>query len=337
MAAELSAGLHPATKSSVRQTQGFRFYRQTLLAAIIFALTTVGSMPAIAAMPKAPLPKATRGTSAKHVKISWKKIKGVNNYAVYYSTSPFWSRSKYLGVRTTRNVVYHKSAKRGVVYYYWIAYYRNGKWWWSKTRYCGGFKKPAIPKPTASYNTSSSFVKVTWKSSGTEYYYIYRSNSPDFSTASQVGLCGSGTSFRDTSVVPGEDFYYWVAPVCWDRSSGAMYRFSNRKLYAKGYRSLSIPVPSLMRTWSSDYETTDHVTISWTQVFGADKYYIYRGTSSIFGKSQYVGTVAKSNIGTAYYKDYSVVHGECNYYWVCPVGKSHWQYDALMFRWVYVY
>ena len=71
---------------------------------------------------------------------------------------------------------------------------------------------PAVPTNLrASDGTSAAYVDVTWNAaSRAETYQVYRSDAADES-GSAMGNQVTGTSYRDTSAVPGVTYYYSVA------------------------------------------------------------------------------------------------------------------------------
>lgn len=93
-----------------------------------------------------------------------------------------------------------------------------------------------VPTPTASYGTYTSYIKVTWSSvsGATKGYYIKRSTSSNYSSATTIATASkSSCTYYDSSAVAGRVYYYWVCPHDGETS------YYNTSKYAQGLRATS--------------------------------------------------------------------------------------------------
>lgn len=89
-----------------------------------------------------------------------------------------------------------------------------------------------VPTPSVSYGTYTSYIRVTWpRVSGANGYYIKRSTSSSYSSATTLKKVGSSVvALNDSSATAGRIYYYWVCPI-----SGSKYWYNTGK-YDYGYR-----------------------------------------------------------------------------------------------------
>jgi hypothetical protein len=156
---------------------------------------------------------------------------------------------------------------------------------------------------SATDGTYTDKVRVSWSSvSGADRYYVYRATSSGGSYSSLGYVTGTYTYKDDTSAVPGTIYYYSVKTY----DNGL---YSSYSSYNSGWRSYSAPSrPTGISATDGTY--TDKVRVSWSSVSGADRYYVYRATSS-GGSYSSLGYVT----GTYTYKDdTSAVPGTIYYY-----------------------
>jgi fibronectin type 3 domain-containing protein len=249
--------------------------------------------------PRPPEPvnvQASDGTFTDKVRVTWDAVSGVTNYEVHRSTSEG-------GVKTllgspTGTSFDDSTADAGELYYYWVKAC-NGPRCSVFSDYDTGWQKPLPPESVqASDGTSTDEVQITWDSStGATSYKVYRA----------VSLVGtktfrgstSGTTFNDTSGVPGMIYYYWVR-AC----NGS--RCSDYSAYDTGW--IKPTPPSSIQASDGSYE--DKVRVYWSTSWGATSYEVYRATS-VGGTKTKIGSPS----GTVY-DDATAFPGTTYYYWV---------------------
>mgnify|MGYP005850720211 FL=1 len=172
---------------------------------------------------------------------------------------------------------------------------------------------------SATDDTSTSQVTVSWTaSSGAVSYYVYRDTAYNGSYATSVGDTAS-TSINDTTATPGTVYYYKV-------KAYANSVYSDFSGYDSGVRRMSVPGSFT----ASDNTDTAQVALSWTAVTNAQRYYIYRATSST-GTYSYISYVT----GTSY-NDTGATPGVQYYYKVRSYANGYYSdysgYNAGMRR-----
>lgn len=162
----------------------------------------------------------------------------------------------------------------------------------------------AVPKPvTASY---TDCVRVSWcASSGATHYQLWRATSSSFSCAVRIGTF-TCTAVRDTTAIPGVNYYYWVRPynsrwICHDNSK-----------YTLGRRQVTVPWPTA--SWKN---YTSCVKVTWPASPYACYYKVYRSSGQNFCSSTYLGKTSGR-----VWNDATAIPGAKYWYWVCPVGRN---------------
>ena len=235
-------------------------------------------------------------TNATSAKISWSSVSGATKYYIYRASSI--SSGSYSLVSTTTSTSYTNSGlTSGSTYYYRVAAYKSGLG--NKSQPAGvklSFSAPVITKacPTGTTSVSLSWDKV-YNATG---YYVYRSTSSS-GTYSKIATV-SGTSYSNSGLTSGTTYYYKVA--AYNSSSTSS---------LSGYKSV---MPTSCQTPTIYYGTansTNSITIKWTNVPNATSYYVYR-SSSASGTYTKIATVNRTSYnntglssGTTYY--YKVV------------------------------
>lgn len=163
--------------------------------------------------------------SYKSVKVSWKKVSGVDGYQIYRSKSKSTGYTKLATTSSTSKVV---SANVGQGYYYKVRAYKkqNGK------TYYGSFSSPKgyrnyMSKPSFSVSsTSKKKAKATWKKvSGASGYYVqFASNSSFTKSLKKVKVNSSKLSATISGVSSGK--YQYVRVSCYKTING-------KKVYSK--------------------------------------------------------------------------------------------------------
>lgn len=298
------------------------------LAMIAAALLLFCVQPALAV--SVPTPTASGNTSGStgylgYVKLTWKKASGAKKYIVYRSASKKWGKRVKLK-ETKSRTFYDTSAKPGRTYYYWVCPVTSRYMYYNKGKYANGSRGLGTVRPTASWDTYSSCVKVKWGkpkyASYVKKYKVYRADTSNFNSAVLVGTTKKKTrTFNDTSAIAGVAYYYWVCPV--GKNGRGWY---DKAKYRKGRRhGYTIPAMVIHRY-------ADHITLSWNAVPGAVKYRVCFGPTTSYWDSYYIDTTARS------FNDYDYDDTTVRYYWVCPVDKfGDWRYNTSRYLEGYLY
>lgn len=206
--------------------------------------------------------------SYKSAVISWSKVNGADEYAVYVKNA---STGKWSRKTTVKGTSYTASATCGQSYTYTVralkkqdgktvmsAYDKNGVTF--KTKLTAPVLKKAVSKQ---YNQ----INISWeKVDGAQKYYVYRKTAN--SGYKQIGTTEE-LNFTDSKVSCGSTYTYTVRA----------YRVQGDIKYTSGYdkdgkTATAVPATPVLKTISgSDYEK---INVKWNAVSGADTYYVYR-------------------------------------------------------------
>ncbi len=246
-------------------------------------------------------PAATISTDAASGKptLKWNAVDGATKYEIWRATS---STGEYVKYYTTTGTSYtNTSAVAGYTYYYKVkaicgaSSYGDSAFSAVKSITCDC----AAPVLTISTSAASGKPTLKWNAvDGAAKYEIWRATSKDGEYVKYYTT--TNTSYTNTSAVAGSTYYYKVKAIC-ERSSYGDSAFSAIK-----YITCDCAQPVVSITTSSG-----HPKLSWKAVDGADRYVIYRATSSggTFYKydttTKTTYTNSSATAGTTYY--YKVV------------------------------
>jgi fibronectin type 3 domain-containing protein len=239
---------------------------------------------------------ASDGTFTDKVLISWDPLTGATSYEVYRATSE--AGTKTLIGSPTGTSFDDTTAVTGTLYHYWVKACVDG-YCSAYSDYDTGWRNIIAPGNLQASNGSDlNKVVVTWDSStDATSYKIYRATTAG-GTKNYRGS-RSGTSFNDTSAVPGKMYYYWVKACIGSKCSS----FS---AYDTGWRMLT-PLSSIQ---ASNGTYTDKVRVYWSTSWGATSYEVYRASSSVGTKTK-IGSPSGTSL-----EDTSATPGITYYYWV---------------------
>lgn len=141
-------------------------------------------------------------------------------------------------------------------------------------------RKFTIPPPTAVTGVSATDgtlvnqVRIVWNYSETaEYYSIFRSNTNDSGTASEIGARVTATSYFDNTAVPATTYYYWVRA----ENEGGVSDFGSADL-GSAREAPPIPPASISAT---DGGHDNRIVLNWSPVPGADQYRVYSAVNAV--------------------------------------------------------
>lgn len=203
---------------------------------------------------------------------------------------------------------------------------KPSRWSFIRTAFCalalalcstGAFAATwTVYKPTASISYTS-YIKVTWpKSYGATYYYIYRSTSSSWYSASLLKRVSSSvTTLYDYGVSKNRKYYYWICP-----GNARNYSYNTSKY---DWGQLKNTTPVIPYITASDNTYKGYVKLTWPAVSGATSYQIYRSTSASYSTATRVWT---GSARTVYDKSASL--GYKYYYWVRAKVNGVWYYNS---------
>ena len=128
----------------------------------------------------------------------------------------------------------------------------------------------ATPKPSITTVASSGKPKLTWDSvQGASSYEIYRATSTD-GTYSKIGSTQE-TSYTDKKATEENKYYYKVKAICGNNTS------CNSKFSTVKSITCDLARPTVT---ASNVSSSGKIKLTWDKISGADKYTVYRATSS---------------------------------------------------------
>lgn len=141
-----------------------------------------------------------------------------------------------------------------------------------------------------------------------KYYTVYRSSSNDFNSASKIARLPFGdVSYRDSSLVGGETWYYWLNAT---DISGNTSVFSE-SASATAIDNIAPSAPQQVEA-SADFEA---VTLTWRKNTESDlaNYGLYRSEENIPNTATQIALIAKTD---TLYTDRNVENDVTYYYWM---------------------
>lgn len=163
----------------------------------------------------------------------------------------------------------------------------------------------AIPAPTGVTATDSSHsykIVVSWSASASAYT-IYRGTVDAAHSSSPVATVNGATSWEDTDVIPGQEYYYRVQ--AFGTNSASELSDSDVGQAAEG-------PPETPEIYSiSDNLYTDRIQLAWSSVEHASGYEILRGTSQELAEAASIVV-----IGGTTFQDTEAQAGIRYFYWI---------------------
>ena len=256
--------------------------------------------------PSTPVITGTNNPDNGKCKITWKADSNVEKYVIYRATSSTGSFSKYDTIKGSNTSYTNTSTTVGSTYYYKIKAigYDGTETAFSNTvnRTCDC----ARPVVTAGNNSTTGKVTLKWNAvDGAKEYAIYRATSVD-GTYSKMYTTTS-TSYTNTSAKAGTTYYYKVMAL-------SSYSYADSAYSVVVSRACCCAAPVVT---SGNSASSGKVTLKWAAVEGADKYEIWRATSSSGTYTKYYTTVYTS------YTNTSSVAGKTYYYKVKAVSSAN--------------
>ncbi len=233
------------------------------------------------------------------VKVSWSKVTGAKNYAIYRAEykNGVWSDWTAVNVVGAVTSYVDTTTKNGVKYVYTV-FAINGD---SVSTYKESPEMVYIAAPTAKIANASNGIKVSWnKISGATGYTVYRS---EYTNGKWSGWKNMGTakadksSWTDKSVKSGTQYRYTVRTVSGKLTSS--FKATGGLVY------LSTPTVKIANASTG-------MKLTWSKITGAKSYIVYRSEytggkwsgwkkiSTVGAVTSTVDTTAKSGVNYKY-------------------------------------
>ena len=247
------------------------------------------------------------------VEIKWQKISGVTSYTIERYTGQDW---RDIGTSSSDSFTdvgadFHDGLASGTTYQYRVYYKVGATTKRTAIKSIAYYASPEIQDVTVDQNKFT----VTWKAvPGVSLYRVFRrlSTTESWQRIAEV----SGTSYTDTSVAAGLNYYYTVRCLSADGKS-----------YISGHDMIGKKADYIGRpTLISTSVDNAGIVFKWNAVGGVTKYQVYRRTdSSSWEKYDSLQTVT-GDVGT--YTDTAATSGQKYYYTVaCDDGSKQSDYD----------
>lgn len=249
-----------------------------------------------------PKVKVSTTSSSGKVKLSWGKISGAKSYYVYRATS---KSGNYTKIKTTTSTSFTDSdASVGKTYYYKVkAIASSSSANSAYSEILSGKRICAQPDLVVKISTSTGKPSLSWdKVSGAKEYKVYRATSK--SGEYKLIKTTTSTSYKDTSAKVDDDYWYRVDVV--GKTDGTD---NKKESPVKIHTTCAKPSASIKLS-------SNKPKLSWKEVEGTTKYYVYRATSKS-GKYTKVKTTTSLS-----YTDTSAKKGKTYYYKVKAVASN---------------
>ena len=237
------------------------------------------------------------------IKVSWKKVAGATNYEIYRKEAGATSWD-YVGTTSKSRLYYidsdveHKNTYRYTV----RAYNDEGVSYYNKD----GISRKYVKAPSVkSFKNTTSGVYLKWgKVSGASSYRIYRkTGSGDWELIKKLN--NETFTYTDKNVKSGVKYSYMVKAVVSGTVSGG---------YTKTIEYLKKPVIK------SAESTKTGITVNYSKVAGADKYYVYR---RLKGEDDWTKIATVKGGSKVSYTDKKAKKGKTYYYTVRAYSGSY--------------
>ncbi len=211
---------------------------------------------------------ASDGALFTKVRITWNSVPNAEKYYIYRSTV---SNGSYTEIGNTNTTLYEDStAGVNTNYYYKIKAYSSSAEYSEYSSIDKGYWEFLPPTGiSASDGIYFEKVNISWNpAANSEKYYIYRSTTSN-GVYSEIGNTNI-TFYNDYTALKDNTYYYKI------KSYSSIVGYSVYSSWNYGHWDFLPPSNVL----ASDGNYTNKVQITWNNVPGAEKYYIYRSKIS---------------------------------------------------------
>jgi len=241
---------------------------------------------------------ATDNTTADGISITWALTSNTSSYRVLRSGTNDPVSAVEIAAGLTATSFLDDSITAGSVFYYWV----------QGTNLAGDSPLSSFDSgerrvgPPANFTASDGIhfdkIALSWDPSPSAISYtLFRSETDDPATATQLATGISATSYNDLTANLGTDYYYWIMAVSNNGSS---------EMSASVTGSRQLPGPEDL---SINLESSASIGLSWTAAPQATGYTIYRGISENPENATEIGQTSSLN-----FTDTTAIHGQV-YQW----------------------
>lgn len=147
--------------------------------------------------------------------------------------------------------------------------------------YIGSDCQPAFSQ------TSKPYISISWtdNSSNETGFKIYRSETSTKPTTAYQAVAANNTRFSDTSVTPGQIYYYWITAYNSTGESsvvGPQSQYAPRDVHIQNLKASNI--------------TPNSITWTWEAVSGVSDYYLNLTSSDLVSSTETSATYTKNNL-----------------------------------------
>ncbi len=199
-------------------------------------------------------PEVTLALTTSSIEVTWDAVDGAEGYTVYRlaSSSSYATTYTVNDPDTTSYTVGNVS--NGTKYYFWVEAYAGDTKSFVSEKKSICYLKPVLTAADGS-------ITVSWESvSSATSYEVYRKTTGSYT---KVGTT-TDTSWSDTSVTGGITYTYQIRTICGDETD-----------YSVEVSRIYLDAPALI----SVENVAGGMSVTWETVDGAEKYYLYRGSS----------------------------------------------------------
>ncbi len=216
-------------------------------------------------------PKAA-STGYNNVKVTWSAVAGAGGYQVWRSKTP--SGGYTLAATTASTSHTNTGLATGTMYYYKIRAYRTVSGVRQYSAYTAAVSAKPVPAAVSGAKAVSvgySSVKVTWSAvAGAGGYQVWRSTTA--SGGYKLVATVAGTASTSSGLSTGTLYYFKIRA----------YRTANGVRHYGPFKAAvsAKPVPATVTGAKAARASSSSIKLTWNAVLGANKYEVYRATSS---------------------------------------------------------
>ena len=254
-------------------------------------------------------------TSVNYPKLTWTKVSNASGYYIFrkLSSATSYSSKPYRTVIASTLTLTDTEVVNGKTYNYLVVPFRTVQ----SIRYPGtysnavshfaGLKAPVISKITQ----NNAGVTVTWKAvSGAAQYQVYVKKSGASSWSLAGTVTGKTTYTHSSSITTGTSGRYDQYCV---RAVGKLGTTTIKSSTSSASRIYRLSSPGTVKLSNTPTKKKNGVTVSWSKVNGADKYYVYyrKSSDSSYTRTETTGTgVVLAMTGGVEYSVYVIASGK---------------------------
>lgn len=213
-------------------------------------------------------PKSGTATpSASSVKLTWKKVKDANGYAVFQYLSGKWTRIKTITSADTLSYKV-KNLKSGTVYKFRLKAYKkaDGKTLWSgATSTLNVATKPAVPAKISLSQTGTSITLKWGKVTGASGYAVYRYTSGEWKRVKTI-TSPSTVSYTVKNLKAGQTVKFKIK---------AYKKYDGKTLWSSATSTVTAATKPAAPKITVKSEKPGQIALSWKAVSGAKLYKVY--------------------------------------------------------------